>query len=221
MKTALLSLSLFATALSSAQNATTAQLATPNSSKEWSADVSMWGALSTNRTLSPAFWGVASYDGFHLEVRNNFDMFDATSCYFGYKVVKTKLGSAELSFTPAAGFVRYDAKSNLGLTSHTVLESERWRLYTVNQHLLAMSEWTSNITYNWIDLGYKAGPIMLGASAQRYEAGHFMNFDIGPSLGFEADKGTSCFYGKVYAWDFWKPDEQYYGLWFGTYLAGD
>lgn len=221
MKTALLSLSLLATALSSAQNSTTAQLVTPNSSKEWSVDASMWGSLDADRTLTPAFWGVANYDGFHLEVRNNFDMFDATSCYFGYKVVKTKLGSAELSFTPAAGFVRYSEKSNLGLTSHTVLESPRWRLYTVNQHLLAMSEWTSNITYNWIDAGYNVGPIVLGASAQRYAVGRYMNFDAGPSLGFEVKKGDSKFYAKAYAWDFWDEQERYYGLWFGLYLSGD
>lgn len=218
MKTTILLALITTTGLSYAQDAV---VPVSEPKKAWSADASMWGKLSTDRTLSPAFWGVANYDGFHFEVRGNFDMFDATSCYFGYKVVKAKLGSAELSFTPAVGFVRYGTKSNLGLTSHTVLESKRWRLYTLNQHLLAMSEWTPNITYNWIDFGYHVGPIVLGASAQRYETGHYMNFDAGPSLGFEVKKGDSKFYAKAYAWDFWDEQERYYGLWFGLYLSGD
>jgi len=217
MKTAVVSLMLLASATLEAQMAV---IVTPDPPKEWSADVSLWGILTPDRTLYPAFWGVANYDGFHIEARNNFDMPGSVSYFFGYRL-KAKIGSARLSFTPAPGFVRYGEQSNLGLTSHATLESGRWNVYSVNQHLLAMSEWTPNITYNWTDVAYHAGPLTLGASAQRYEAGKYMNFDIGPSLGFVVKKGQSNFYAKAYAWDFWDREERYIGLWFGTYLSGD
>lgn len=225
MRKTLLSLSLTCISiLSLAQEPTPAQSGSPstqakivgNPQKTWSADLAMWGYYSAE-TFVPASWNMLYYGDDLFEVRHNFDQTGALSLYYGHRF-KAELGNVDFSFTPALGFTSYDGYSNVGLTSHTILETDKWKLYTINQYNAASSPWTPHILYHWVDFGYHVTDwLLVGASDQYYETGNWSNIDVGPSIGFEFGN----LYGKIYGWDAWSDEDRYYGTWLGWYFSNE
>lgn len=217
MKSILLSFVLATTCtLSMAQESAPVQV-TGLEKKTWSADLAAWNYLS-GETFVPASWNMFYLEDNLFEVRYNFDQTKALSLYYGHRLT-SDLGSVDFSFTPAVGVTMYDSLSNVGLTTHTVFQHERWKLYTINQHNLPTSPGASSITYHWIDFSYYLTDwLILGASDQYYQVGDVEgNFDLGPSLGFEA----GSFYAKGYAWDVWSDEDRYYGIWCGWYFSNE
>lgn len=187
-------------------------------SKSVSADLGMWGWIDGGE-LTTTSWNMFMVDNDLFEVRYSFDQENALSLYYGHSIFsKTWSSGNHFSFTPAIGFTTRSDFSAVGMTSHTMFETDRMKFYTINQYNLGASKVSTNIMYHWFDYTCWINDwLNVGASEQYYSSGDTENFDVGPSVGFEIGN----LYGKVYAWDMHKPDDAYFGVWLGFYFSND
>ncbi len=187
---------------------------------DWSANASMWmwdRAELENPVV--AFRGLVYRNDDLFEFRYNFEQTRANSFYWGHRWnIGKKLG---LSFAPAFGVTTYNtmweygyrARTLIGFTSHTTLDRERWKIYSINQHSFALTHNTTNITYNFTDAAYKVNKwLRVGLAEQIRISGKLDDLDIGPALGAEIGKS---FFVRAYAWDLWSQEERYFGVWWG------
>lgn len=180
-----------------------------SSKQPLSLDFGMWGYASEGG-FGYASWNMMYVGDNLFEVRHNFDNTNALSLYYGRRI-----GWKNFSFTPALGFVQSSNYSAVGLTTHSVYEGSKIKLYSINQINFASVSNSDNIIYHWVDFGYNLNSwFSIGCSDQYYALGDNDNLDIGPSIGFS----FGDFYAKTYAWDFWNNQDRYLGVWCGWYF---
>lgn len=173
------------------------------------ANLGTWATISGDiNDFNPSVIEMTYIGDEFVEVRDNFDAYEAVTMFFGHRW-KKDLGSLHLSFTGALGFIKYDHSSNLGFLTHTAIESKKWKLYTMNQYTGASSHDAFAMLYHRADLDLRIGKLVrIGASDQYREFGIYSNLDFGPSLGFD----YKVYYAKAYAWDPWSESDRYYSI---------